>query len=233
MLLLLLSAVPVAAAGLRFELDIHFNAPVQDGSFTLADVAVADGGGPITPVSLVKVDSQRYTLSLAGLTGLESCTFSIGTDILDAQGDPPAAGFTARLIANNITVTSGDASLDGLHLVFARSSAAVQGSHAFAGVQAQREATPLFDQATTLAFQSVRVEGTGASLRIGGGAVWRGYLGVARPGRLLHFPSPPINRPTAASAETRRKRPTAFTRSRPSCAMPAGRSSARRAKTSW
>ena len=182
------------AAGLRVErleaqggnaapfdaIEVQFNQPVADGSFTTADIVAFTGPGGNVPVSSVtKVTSQRYLISASG-TSLQSYTLEFGPEIRDAANDPldqdgdGTAGelaedvFRARLIADNANIANGDGSFDGRALLFAIGAATVDGNHTSAHVEAQRGATPLFQNAATLTFRSLRAD-SGASVRIGGG----------------------------------------------------------------
>ena len=55
--------VPTGGAGQPFDtMALQFSEAVQDGSFTLDDVQLSDGVGPINPVGLNKLADDRYEL---------------------------------------------------------------------------------------------------------------------------------------------------------------------------
>lgn len=171
------------AAGTPFNvLEVQFNQDIQDGTFTLADIASFTGpGGAVTVSSVNKVTNQRYVINATG-TVLNSYSLEINIGIQDMAGDtldqdgdgnPGEAvedAYRVRMMAgNDNSITAGNMAFDGQALLFALGSATVDGSHSFAHVESQRSATPVFTNAATLTFRSLRAD-TLSSLRIGGGA---------------------------------------------------------------
>jgi hypothetical protein len=191
---LLAMAAPASAAGLKVDrieaqganatpfeaVEVQFNQAVMDGTFDVSDVVAFTGPGAPVVANVTKITSQRYLIQTNGTANL-SYTLALGPEIRDAANDPldqDADGtpgelvddvYRARLISDNSTITAGNATFDGHALLFVLGNGTVQGNHTFAHVEAGRGALPVFTNATTLGFRSVRVDGA-SSLRIGGGA---------------------------------------------------------------
>ncbi len=145
--------VPLGAQEHPFDLlEIRFNRPVQDGTFSLADVALGGPEGSITPRALTRVTAQSYQLDNAGLTGRGIYWLDIGTDIQDIQGTPldqdgdgtpGEAGqdrYRAALVSTDLTISVNDTTYQGTYLVIAGARASITGFHNLAGLGLFQEA---------------------------------------------------------------------------------------------
>src|SRR5262249_44890651 len=65
------------------HVDLTFSEPIQDGSFTLADVDSLTGpSGSITASAVTKVDSTHYTVSFPAQSAVGAYSLNVGPNIL-------------------------------------------------------------------------------------------------------------------------------------------------------
>ncbi len=137
------AASPTGGAGAPFDaVEIVFSESVMTGTFTLDDVTVGGPGGPITPAGLTQLAADRYLLDLAGQTGLNTYSLSVGTDVLDLDGgalDQDHDGvpgefedrYVAALFGAGAVITGTQTTYEGQHLVIHGDDSTIDGSHAF------------------------------------------------------------------------------------------------------
>lgn len=83
------SAVPGGSVtGPVDRVTFTFDEPIQDGSFTLADVSGLTGpGGPIAPLAVNRLTSTQYEVTFAPQATVGDYSVTIGPDIRDAAGN--------------------------------------------------------------------------------------------------------------------------------------------------
>ncbi len=123
------------------RIEIQFDAPIQESSFTLSDVVMLGPSGEITPSAVSQLSPDRFELVANGATGLEHYLLSIGPDVVDTVGrlmdqdDDDVAGETvediyqANLYASEGEITESDHDSDGRALIVHATTLTIDGSH--------------------------------------------------------------------------------------------------------
>ncbi|MBI4657666.1 MAG: hypothetical protein HY735_02250, partial [Verrucomicrobia bacterium] len=121
------------------RLEVFFNQPVQETSFTLDDIVLTGAGQPIVPAALNKVDGAHYWIDLTGLTSLNDYTLVIGPDILNESGQPmdqnrdgtPGDAYRVSLIATGKVLDPTNLHYDGQNVIFVGNTSTLDGDHSF------------------------------------------------------------------------------------------------------
>src|SRR5262249_25462493 len=75
--------------GMADRVTLTFNEPIQDGSFTLADVAAFTGPtGSLTATAVNKLSDTRYEVVFPAQTREGNYSLTVGPDIRDRAGNP-------------------------------------------------------------------------------------------------------------------------------------------------